>query len=193
MHFYLFEISGVGASPCVRPLPDCNGFPSLFSIRMSRSKDASTGKPLALSNVMSLDESLDALPGVGRGNGVISCPAIKEAVRRIRVYDDLVFDACFIQIFVESLYVAGRDTRIGTTEETQDRAGDMSGFIKHATCTTRQNSAQTRIEADSSRLSKILGCGKERYATTQAETNAKDRGVIPILAQISNPSSYVAK
>src|SRR5689334_9167829 len=107
---------------------------------------------------MSFDEVQDALPGVGRGFGVLLGTTIKEAVWGAGIDNDLVFNTRSAQLLIEALHVADRDALIGATKEAKCGIVNPSRLFEQCTSTTKVSS-HASIEADHARQIKFAGAG----------------------------------
>jgi hypothetical protein len=109
---------------------------------------------------VSFDEVQNALPGIGGGFGVLIRAPIKEAVRRTRIDDDLVFNSCTGQLLVKALDIAGRNALIGTSKEAKRRVVDLCGLIEQGSSTPKV-AGHASIEADYAVQSEF-GCAGQK-------------------------------
>src|SRR5579885_3682342 len=134
---------------------------------------------------MGLDKAQHLLPGVSRCLSKISRPAIKEAVRRFRIDDDLVFNPGLIQLLIELLHIAHRNALIGSAKEAKRRISHFLGALQNGALAAKAP-RHPGVKADNPGKAKSLVHARrvgERSAHAEAHCE-RSRARLIMLAQI---------
>src|SRR5579871_5277807 len=134
---------------------------------------ASHERASALCRDVRVDEAEYLLPGVGRFAGKLRILAIKEAVRRILVNDNRVFDARRVQLLVKLLHVADRNALVGPAKESQRRIANLRRAVQNGARAAKV-AAHPGVKADDSgKAQRCVHAGGEGKRAAHAEAHGE--------------------
>src|SRR5579884_2241450 len=161
--------------------PDCGGR-GPRSARRGRVRRArsllGTQSELDVHRLVPGDKALDAAPGVLRGAGELLGLAVKEAVRRTRINDELILDAALVQLTLEGLDGLDRDALVGPTEEPEHRTLNLTGPVQRRSDRAKMT-REVRVETDDPGEIVPTRAGPEGERPSHAETDGKGGEILP--------------